>query len=101
MRGWRGFLGGILGLSVLYALTSDRGSKQAGNLFDDIAGLIARGMDRISNPNVAGLRDFRQAPLKEPAYKFEAAGGPAPKEPASSWQSAGVAKLQERGLYRP
>lgn len=61
MRGWRGVLGGILTLSVLYVITDVGAAGRLGGLFTDVSKLIAGGMERLSNPSTAGLKDFSKA----------------------------------------
>ena len=61
MRGWRGILGGILGLSVLYVLVQPGAAGRVGGLLGDTSKLINNGIKRLSDPSLAGLRDFRKA----------------------------------------
>ena len=71
MRGWRGVLGGILTLSVIYVVTDVGAAGRLGGLFTDVSKLIAAGMKRVSDPSPAGLKDYRQ-------------GGTARTEPTTS-----------------
>jgi len=55
VRGWRGFITGVLGLSILYAVTeSSAAANRAGGLLD----VAAAGLRRLLSPGVAGLRNY-------------------------------------------
>jgi hypothetical protein len=94
MKGWRGFLGAVFGLSVLYAVLQPGAPERVGGAFEGISGLMEKGFARIGNPNIAGLRDFRTGPLKPAAYTFRPAGGAnPPKEPVRPPQSGRMRPL--------
>lgn len=66
MRGWRGVLGGILGLSILYALVQPGAAGRVGGLFGDASKLISNAIARVSDPSTGGLRDFRKTAGTKP-----------------------------------
>ncbi|HVQ95828.1 MAG TPA: hypothetical protein VMU51_32685 [Mycobacteriales bacterium] len=52
MRGWRGLLAGVLGLSALYAvIRTEAAAGRVGGLVD----LVNAGLRRLADPKVAGV----------------------------------------------